>query len=59
MLAAIGFGIGGSLLATLLGKVLGFYEPGESAGFIGAIIGAVILLLAYTKQAPGLKTPPA
>ena len=59
MLATIGFGIGGSLIATLLGKVLGFYEPGESAGFIGAIIGAVILLFAYTKLAPNLKTPQA
>lgn len=57
MLATIGFGIGGSLLATFLGKVLGLYEPGESAGFIGAIIGAVILLFAYTKLAPGMKTP--
>jgi uncharacterized membrane protein YeaQ/YmgE (transglycosylase-associated protein family) len=59
MLATIGLGIGGSLVATLLGKVLGFYEPGESAGFIGAIIGAVILLFAYTKFAPSLKTPQA
>ena len=40
-------GIGGSLLATFLGRALGFYSPGEPAGFIGAVIGAVILLVIY------------
>jgi len=40
-------GIGGSLLATYLGKALGFYQPGEPAGFIGAVIGAILLLLLY------------
>ena len=59
MLATIGFGIGGSLVATLLGKLLGFYEPGESAGFIGAIIGAVILLFAYTKFVAKGRAPQA
>ena len=54
--ATVGLGIGGSLLATLLGKVLGFYEPGQSAGFIGAIIGAVILLALYGLIAPKLQS---
>lgn len=40
-------GIAGSLVATYLGKALGLYEPGEAAGFIGAVIGAIILLLLY------------
>lgn len=40
-------GIGGSLVATYLGQALGFYSAGEPAGFIGAVIGAVILLLLY------------
>jgi uncharacterized membrane protein YeaQ/YmgE (transglycosylase-associated protein family) len=40
-------GIGGSLLATYLGKVLGLYQPGEPAGFIGAVIGAILILLLY------------
>ena len=40
-------GIGGSLAATYLGQFLGWYQPGQSAGFVGAIIGAVILLSAY------------
>ena len=40
-------GIGGSLAATFLGQAAGWYSPGQSAGFIGAVIGAVILLIAY------------
>ncbi|MBS0449037.1 MAG: GlsB/YeaQ/YmgE family stress response membrane protein [Proteobacteria bacterium] len=40
-------GIGGSLAATFLGQMLGFYTPGQTAGFIGAIVGAVILLALY------------
>ena len=40
-------GVAGALLATLLGKLIGWYQPGESAGFIGAVIGAVILLIIY------------
>ena len=40
-------GIGGSLAATFLGQVAGLYAAGQSAGFIGAVIGAVILLVTY------------
>ena len=40
-------GIAGAFVATYLGKLLGIYEPGETAGFIGAIIGAVIILWLY------------
>jgi len=40
-------GIGGSLAATYLGQALGFYGAGESAGFIGAVIGAILLLVVY------------
>jgi len=40
-------GIAGSLAATYLGQFLGWYHEGQSAGFIGAIVGAVILLGAY------------
>lgn len=42
-------GIAGSLLATLVGKALGWYQPGEGAGFIGALIGAIVLLVIYGK----------
>ncbi|HOJ25802.1 MAG TPA: GlsB/YeaQ/YmgE family stress response membrane protein [Candidatus Saccharicenans sp.] len=37
-------GIAGSFLSTYLGQFLKIYEPGETAGFIGAIIGALIIL---------------
>lgn len=37
-------GIVGAFVASFLGQALGFYRPGEGAGFIGAIIGAIIVL---------------
>jgi uncharacterized membrane protein YeaQ/YmgE (transglycosylase-associated protein family) len=40
-------GIIGSLVAGYLGAALGFYQPGEGAGWIGSIIGAVIVLFIY------------
>ncbi len=40
-------GIAGAMVATFLGQALGWYGPGQSAGFIGAVVGAVIILLIY------------
>jgi uncharacterized membrane protein YeaQ/YmgE (transglycosylase-associated protein family) len=40
-------GIGGSVLATFAGQALGLYRAGSTAGFIGAVIGAIILLVIY------------
>jgi len=40
-------GIVGALVATYLGQAIHLYEPGESAGFIGAVVGAVIVLLVW------------
>ena len=40
-------GVVGSLVATYAGRFLGWYQPGESAGFIAAVVGSVILLLLY------------
>lgn len=40
-------GIVGSLLATWIGQAVGWYQEGQSAGWIASIIGAVILLLIY------------
>jgi uncharacterized membrane protein YeaQ/YmgE (transglycosylase-associated protein family) len=39
-------GIGGALLATYGGQALGLYQAGQGAGFIGSVVGAVVLLLA-------------
>jgi uncharacterized membrane protein YeaQ/YmgE (transglycosylase-associated protein family) len=40
-------GIAGSIVFTYLGKFLGIYQEGEAAGFIGATVGAIILLALY------------
>jgi uncharacterized membrane protein YeaQ/YmgE (transglycosylase-associated protein family) len=40
-------GIGGAFLATWLGQALGWYAPGEGAGLIGAVVGAIIVLLIW------------
>lgn len=40
-------GIGGALLATYGGQAVGIYEAGEAADFIGAVVGAIILLVIY------------
>jgi uncharacterized membrane protein YeaQ/YmgE (transglycosylase-associated protein family) len=40
-------GIVGAFVATYLGQAVGWYKAGESAGFMGAIVGAVILLFVY------------
>jgi uncharacterized membrane protein YeaQ/YmgE (transglycosylase-associated protein family) len=40
-------GIVGAIFATWLGQRIGWYGPGQGAGFIGAIVGAVIILALY------------
>ena len=40
-------GICGSIAATYGGQALGIYQAGQAAGFIGAVVGAVVLLLLY------------
>jgi len=40
-------GIVGALFATFLGQQIGWYAPGEKAGFTGAIVGAVLVLLIW------------
>ena len=40
-------GIAGALLGGFVGRALGFYQEGEPAGFIMAVIGSIILLAIY------------
>ena len=40
-------GIAGALLAGFLGRALGWYDVGEGAGFLAAIVGAFLILLLY------------
>lgn len=40
-------GIAGAFVATYLGQAIGWYRSGQSAGFIGAVVGAIIILIVY------------
>jgi uncharacterized membrane protein YeaQ/YmgE (transglycosylase-associated protein family) len=40
-------GIAGALVATYLGQAIGWYGPDQQAGFIGAVVGAVVILIGY------------
>jgi uncharacterized membrane protein YeaQ/YmgE (transglycosylase-associated protein family) len=40
-------GIAGSIIGTFIGRAVGFYSQGESAGFIMSVIGAIVLLAIY------------
>jgi uncharacterized membrane protein YeaQ/YmgE (transglycosylase-associated protein family) len=46
-LVTILIGIAGAFVAGFLGRAVGWYEPGQPAGFIASIIGAMLLLLVY------------
>jgi uncharacterized membrane protein YeaQ/YmgE (transglycosylase-associated protein family) len=45
-------GIAGALAAGVLGQLAGFYGPGDGAGVIMSVIGAVLVLFAYRKLRP-------
>ncbi|CAH2604799.1 GlsB/YeaQ/YmgE family stress response membrane protein [Rhodovastum atsumiense] len=40
-------GIGGSMVATWLGQRIGWYGPGQAAGWIASILGAILILAVY------------
>ena len=40
-------GIAGAVVATWIGQAIGWYRYGEGAGFIGAVVGAIIILMVY------------
>ena len=40
-------GIAGAFVATFLGQSLGWYQPGQGAGLVGAVVGAIIVLFTY------------
>lgn len=41
-------GIIGAILATYLGQAIGWYNAGEGAGLIGAVVGAIIVLFVWS-----------
>jgi len=52
VIVTILLGIAGALLGGFLGRVLGLYGPGDVAGFIMSIIGAVLILFIYRRFGP-------
>lgn len=40
-------GMGGALVATFLGRFIGLYGPGQGAGFLASIVGAILVLFIY------------
>jgi uncharacterized membrane protein YeaQ/YmgE (transglycosylase-associated protein family) len=48
-------GIAGAFAATYLGQAVGWYKPGEETGFIGAVVGAIIILVIWGFIAPRLE----
>ena len=51
MVVTILLGISGAVLGGFLGRLLGWYQPGEAAGFVMATLGAVLLLFLYRRFA--------
>lgn len=49
-------GIAGAMLAGFLGRQLGWYAPGEPAGFIASVVGAILILLLF-RLFTGKRTP--
>ena len=49
-------GIAGAFVATYLGQALGWYHAAEGAGLIGAVVGAVVVLVIWGMVA-GRRTP--
>lgn len=47
LVVTILLGIAGSLVGTLIGRGVGWYQEGQSAGFIVSVLGALLLLAAY------------
>jgi uncharacterized membrane protein YeaQ/YmgE (transglycosylase-associated protein family) len=46
-------GIGGSVVAGFIGSALGWYQPGQGAGWIASVLGAVLLLFVVGKLRGG------
>lgn len=49
LLITMVIGIAGAFVAGFLGRIIGMYEPGEAAGLIASVLGAVLLLWAYRR----------
>jgi uncharacterized membrane protein YeaQ/YmgE (transglycosylase-associated protein family) len=48
LIITILLGIAGSFVASYGGQWLKIYQPGQTAGFIGSIVGALVILFVYS-----------
>jgi len=47
IIVTMAIGVAGALIAGFVGQAIGWYGPGQSAGYITSILGAVVLLFLY------------
>ena len=47
IIVTILLGIGGAVVTKFLGQAVGFYAEGQPAGFLGSIVGAILILWVY------------
>jgi len=47
LIMTIVLGVAGSLIAGYVGRALGWYQPGQPAGWVASVIGAIVLLVIY------------
>lgn len=45
--ATTGVGVGGALIAVVIGHLFGLWHPGDAPGFILSVVGAILLLALY------------
>jgi len=57
ILATTLFGIGGALIAKYVGRAMGWYGDNDPAGFVAALVGAIILLTIYSMVHPKKRPP--
>ncbi len=41
-------GVAGSFVATAVGTTMGWYRPGQAAGWVASVLGAIVLLVLYS-----------
>jgi uncharacterized membrane protein YeaQ/YmgE (transglycosylase-associated protein family) len=46
-------GVGGAFVAGFLGRIVGWYRPGQGAGLIASVLGAILILWIYRKMQEG------
>ena len=50
-------GLAGAVIAGFLGRLVGWYRPGEGAGLIASVLGAILVLWIYRKTQAGTAGP--